>query len=398
MANNLKIPEELFITFQNRNKEDYKLGFMSPHGTDAAAAKRRHTQLSWAYGYTNARNFNLETLDFNGKHEDLYNQKLTSDLFPKILKNEALSGYTFARAVKRYGWNGGNVVWRIDDPRGFQLEISSANLGKIMQYADILQGSIAGKCIWGRMGSDNILIPEGSDLYEEAVKSTERLNTKVSLRDVKVGDLVELQNGKIGYYYGKFWLVNFDYNKIGKVESCVERRFFKHKDSDSYFSIANPKISSVLETTEIDNPLEQIMNYLELGGILAKEWGKYRINDKKVTSVKEYFIKEYSLQELEEKEIINLNSNYYKPFQITSDIVLLAYFENKWHIFSNCRNSYNSSSADFYKLNSFNLTFDNQLERQIDLLDYRYGYDSYNQTETFNLADVEKWGVLRYRF
>ena len=79
-----------------------------------------------------------------------------------VHKNELLSGYKIAQHIHRgYYWGGGNVVWRIVDPRGFEFEIESSNMSKILECTSIINGEIQGKCIIGRSNKGiNILLPE----------------------------------------------------------------------------------------------------------------------------------------------------------------------------------------------------------------------------------------------
>lgn len=181
----IKIPDSHYIGFQKRGDDELPLAFMTPDGTDSQAKKRKTTVDSWA--------------------KNVWGQ--SQPLPAQSLKNELISGFSLVRSIKRCGWNGGNVVWRITDPRGFELEISSQNLSQILLYSNINKGEITDKCIWGRLGADNVLIPEGSDVYQNAVTNTDRTARKVSKKDLKRGMTVLLQNGIIGIYLGSYYTI-----------------------------------------------------------------------------------------------------------------------------------------------------------------------------------------------
>lgn len=197
----VKIPDQHYVTFQKRSNDELPLGFMTPEGTDKAAQKRKATADSWAYGYNNDKKIPPQTFD-----------------------NKLLAGFSFVRSIKRYGGfgSGGNVVWRVADPRGFELEISSANLAEIMRLTTLDKGEIQSRCIWGRVGSDNVLIPEESEQYQEALKNTALTKTSVSAKEVQIGNMVTLQNGLTGVYYGSFFLGSLTF-PVRNEETYYER-------------------------------------------------------------------------------------------------------------------------------------------------------------------------------
>jgi hypothetical protein len=176
----LKLPEKLYCGFQQRS-DDELLGFLTPFGTDAAFEKRKYTVDHWA--------------------SRIYRDQKNVD--SKIFDNVLLDGYRLDRHIKRYGWNGGNVVVRIEDPRGFEVEISVANLCKLIENNTIENGIIKAKCIWGREGSQNILLAENSQPYLDAIENTRRYENSVSLKDIQPGYKILLKNGVSGIYLGR---------------------------------------------------------------------------------------------------------------------------------------------------------------------------------------------------
>ena len=114
----IKIPEKHYITFSSGRGEDAPLAFMTPYGTDSAAKKRMDTADRWAGGWGQ--------------------QKLSIE--PKTVNNELLSGFKILTNVQRYSTS--NVVWRILDPRGFELEISSGNMSMLLGLTTIENGTL----------------------------------------------------------------------------------------------------------------------------------------------------------------------------------------------------------------------------------------------------------------
>lgn len=184
----IKRPNEFYVGLKDQGTNSVPLAFLTPFDTTAAFKKRKETVDNWAGG-------------------GYYNQSKVKH--PAInVKNEALSGYKISESIKRTGsWNGGNVVWRIEDPRGFEWEIPSENMAQILIQVGIKVGGIIdAKCIIGRHGATNILIPEGSDLWKQMEDDATKLVKKAALKtitDFYPGDRVRTKDGRVMTYLGK---------------------------------------------------------------------------------------------------------------------------------------------------------------------------------------------------
>jgi hypothetical protein len=194
MADLIKRIDEFYVGFKEHAPTELPLAFLTPFDTTAAFKKRKDTVDTWAQGYGHY---------VNGKY--------THKPHPaaKNITNEPLAGFAIAKSVKRTGgWNSGNVVWRIEDPRGFEWEIPSANLAQIIVQTGISAGGVInGRCIIGRLGSTNILIPEGTDLWDQMEKDVETRKARDSvkiLKDIKPGDSLTLKSGERGRYMGRY--------------------------------------------------------------------------------------------------------------------------------------------------------------------------------------------------
>lgn len=273
------LPEKLYITFQyrkNANNESGLLGFASPYTKDAAFEKRKTTQDRWAYRDQGTVIIEDDTATITGENAAAI---FIANCGPRIIENELLEGFEIAKNVRRCGWSGsGNVTWRITDPRGFDLEITSTNFASLVANTTMINGLIQGKCLWGREGSQNILLTENSEPYQAAIAHTKRASTKVSLKEVKIGDLVDFIHRDVApnqlpaMYLGKFHAY---FNKaIGDMDeyhyglSAKQDYWFKGNDG-KYFYIASLKLSSIVKA--IDTPLDQncvedeINAYLQTG-------------------------------------------------------------------------------------------------------------------------------------
>ncbi len=303
------IPNQLYVTIQYRkdaSTESGLLGFASPYTKDAAFEKRRATQESWAYGGYGHK-FEIQE---NGDIVPLPACKIdtmslfTTKCYPIIIDNDPVDGFQIAKSVRRNGgWGGsGNVVWRLADPRGFELEIGSENFARIVDCTTIVNGVIQGKCAWGRDAGKNILLPEMSEPYQEAVTLTTKTNTKISLKDVQVGDTVELLSTKVlpedltCKYLGKYFFLSPEsysndrgFNTTGEFTfntDQIERYLFKSIKSGNYFVLSTVKIVSVVNKlatplTKID-VAQEATNWLSISNRLINEPTVFLISPTKI--------------------------------------------------------------------------------------------------------------------
>lgn len=215
-ASLIKSIPEFYVGFKDQLNGDKPLAFLTPNGTDAAFKKRKETVDSWAKGYGHW---------VNGKH-------VYPDPIPAIvLQNVPVAGFKIADSVKRTGsWNGGNVVWRIEDPRGFEWEITSDNMAQILTQVGVEPGGvIKAPCIIARIGAINLLVPEGTDLWAKMEADNATRNTRAATKTIKAlmcGDNITMRSGEKGFYLGKYRL---------KVKCPTNQEQFKSASSKYYY-------------------------------------------------------------------------------------------------------------------------------------------------------------------
>lgn len=331
------IPKQLYVTLRYDAKGvEHPLGFASPYEPgNKGFLKRQQTQLNWAYSeyyfyssYTEREwqqekvwkqtlplkySFDSETqttkffewVEDSSLPDIVFEQKawsstpdkiigrrkqeISSDhhpLYPKIFDNVPLEGYQLTKEVRRTGWNGGNVVWRILDPRGFELEISSANLARIIDCSCIKEGVISEPCIWGRSGAANVLLPVSSDIYQKAKVNTERAaSKKISLKDVSIGDHVRIvafpkDKDYVYEYLGKFTIImgarnnnSYYYSEETSIDlgyGSIERYVFKRVGKVAQFETtydfySTPSVYEIVKKTDDVKTKEEVLqdlNYL----------------------------------------------------------------------------------------------------------------------------------------
>jgi hypothetical protein len=65
---------------------------------------------------------------------------------PVVITNEPLTGFKVTTSVTRSST--ANKFWRILDPRGFELEISTANMEELLMTCAIAKGEFIGQYMW----------------------------------------------------------------------------------------------------------------------------------------------------------------------------------------------------------------------------------------------------------
>lgn len=245
------IPDQHFITFNAaHHASQAPLAFMVPDGNDKAAQKRKKTALDWG----------------------------NTDIKPITTKNKLMNGFKILNSKRRYYSN--NVVFRILDPRGFELEINAENLERLISCSTIENGEILSACMWARKRTANYLISEDDELLQQAKENTVRLDNFVDISQVAIGDTVLLQSGVECVYLGRLHPVltqseswrrsNTKMSAAMSVIISKNKKYFFQVDKDdsnnlkkTIINISNPKVSQILSSNPMTiSESEQHINSL----------------------------------------------------------------------------------------------------------------------------------------
>jgi hypothetical protein len=163
----MKFCDKLYVGFQRERYSSADvprvLGFAVPYGTTKAEQKRIDTVNRWA----------------NNKEDS------------RIIENKPTRGFKLLEVVSRYSTS--NKLFRVLDPRGFELEISSDNLLDLAMASTIVRGEIIEECVWAQHNGV-YLIPTSSELYQFWSKGKDKPNTKIEAGKyyVSVGNLLSV--------------------------------------------------------------------------------------------------------------------------------------------------------------------------------------------------------------
>jgi hypothetical protein len=248
---NVKIPAKHYVGMVKRDKEKLPLGFITPWGEDAAALKRMATVDSWSkQGYN------------------------STSLAPLVIDNVPMSGFKMTTDIRSSSY-GGVDKWRIEDPRGFELEITSGNLANLLSVGMIDRGEIMDQCVWARSGQSNVLLSTETPEYKDAVENTVVANLKTDWKDAKPGNTVLLQNNVKGVWLGRMHQLvrksTYDqpgtvgHDEIGSSDKSMHVIFIDNvkplygSHTSELHLITNPKLAAILDTTEMTEAAAELL-------------------------------------------------------------------------------------------------------------------------------------------
>lgn len=131
-----------------------------------------------------------------------------------IIDNTPMTGFRISRSQINAGWYQTPDFIRVEDPRGFEVDITIPNMIMLTDNNILDNGEIMQECIWGRDNAINVLLPVNSTPYKEAIQNTDRQTTHVHVSKLKLGDHVVLKNGMKGRYMGKLTAISETYNTV----------------------------------------------------------------------------------------------------------------------------------------------------------------------------------------
>lgn len=260
-GNNVFIQEKLWVIKSKRDgKGKNKLAYMCPEGTASNIKKMKDTGRNWA-GHT------IYPEGPHGPGTVDRSKPTRIHGIEEIHDNVPIDNVKILEHTSR--WSTSNVVWRVEDPRGFEVEIYSGNMSQIMRSATISMGLITTPCVWGREGGKNVLVPTTDDIYLAARANTEIQNSKLTPDDVKPGWKVKLKNGVEAIYIGKLYGIKQDFeNKTfaprfkapkAKVFVYISKEAY---DEGSVFTRSAFDVGQILDKkVEFTDDIEAIANH-----------------------------------------------------------------------------------------------------------------------------------------
>jgi hypothetical protein len=160
---------------------------------------------------------------------------------PQEFSNEPIEGFVLNKGVggarESYGsWNPRNEYIRVYDPRGFEFEISVANLLFILQETSSIKGKgLEGEFVYSWNGTELVLLPVNSAEYNSCKEHTNRQSKKIIAKDIKIGFSYLMKNGTNVLYLGKYHYNTDDWTGFSPIG---KRHIFLNLDDPNHKRIS----------------------------------------------------------------------------------------------------------------------------------------------------------------
>lgn len=173
------------------------------------------------------------------RKEKSWNSWRDNKIKPSTFTNEPTSGFVLNKGVggtrESYGWNPRNEYIRVFDPRGFEFEISVANLLFILQETTSTKGKgLEGEFVYAWDGADLVLLPTGSNEYVACSKYTDHQLGKVDKKDIVEGCTYLMKDMSKVMYLGRhdWYDYNYDYYGNHAIKHLGKKHVFINLEKD----------------------------------------------------------------------------------------------------------------------------------------------------------------------
>jgi len=245
MKTKLFIPETIRVGYQNREGTyTKKLAYVIYYDNTGKLRK----EISWQ----SWRDKKIPTDDYENKPTEGF------------VLNKGVGG-----ARQSYGWNPRNEYIRVYDPRGFEFEISVANLLFILQEATSTRGKgLEGQFVYSWDAKELVLLPVDCNDYKECVNFTGLQSKKIDAKEMQPGCIYKFKNTETAIYLGRLnYQPNIYDNKLKKCHVFYNSEEFtntKWNHPKNYKTeIGFTKIAEKVTNTPIDNYAEILEKYLD---------------------------------------------------------------------------------------------------------------------------------------
>lgn len=246
----IKFHDEYYVGFQKNRystAETFRmLGFATPNTGDYAFKKRKATVDGWA----------------------------EKELAPMDLDNKPTHGFKIVDTVSRYSTS--NKFFRVEDPRGFELEIDVNNLLDLIEHHTIVQGAIMEPLVWARYGGNNYLISSNSEEYKHYKNGPVRVGLNAGDWFMnKAGNVLYRFEGRLAYN-----LVGAEVHRVDRDDRRYSYGWPSYNRTDrterTDFSGVNTKVKTIINRKQ-DKPAHVYTEYhLDENGVTRMSKCYYR--------------------------------------------------------------------------------------------------------------------------
>lgn len=212
MDNQLFIPKKINVGFQEREGTYSGLLAYIIYWDNKGVLRKETSWESWRHKPEDPINRKW----VNGKYVDS-DEKRGDKVKAQALDNVPINGFVLNKGVggqrQSWGWNARNEYIRVYDPRGFEFEISVANLLFILQETNSIVGKgLEGEFVYSWDGKELVLLPTCSLEYKESSNFTDLQDKKVGAGDMVPGCCYTSKAQQRLIYLGRFLFTEFNWS------------------------------------------------------------------------------------------------------------------------------------------------------------------------------------------
>lgn len=286
-------------------------------------------------------------------------------------KNEPTEGFVLNKNVggvrQSYGWNARNEYARVFDPRGFEFEISFANLLFILQESNSIKGKgLEGKFIYCWEGKELVLLPVNCEEYKKCQEYTDLQSQGIGIKDLVPGCIYKTKKQEELIYMGRFPWYKVSGGLYSDKSTVTSKKMFVFSSVNKYSNDIKFHPYPGLTTIASKVTNEPVSHYADLMD---------KLNKMKNMSYPVSVIEKYS-ENVSTTEFLSLNNGIYEAYSIYNEYNTDPNAEQKYIIEKKYQMRF-----DFGKQYSCNYAHVNNKPR--------YSYYNRSETKSVTLDELE---------
>lgn len=227
------------------------------------------------------------------------------EIFLDATENVPTDGFVLNKGVggarESYGWNSRNEYIRVYDPRGWEFEISVANLLFILQECTSTKGKgLEGEFVYSWSGKDLVLLPVDTEDYRASNEFTANQSKRVDKSEMSAGRTYMNKNSQELLYLGRIeCCIGFIGKRNYDDTDFKKRHVFLDLETDKYvFETGFTKLSYVVDTEtheDFTDKLELFLNSFHCNKVESFDWVKTeRIGSNGYVKINNDFVRVYT--------------------------------------------------------------------------------------------------------
>lgn len=252
MNTQLFIPDKIKVGYQERSDTYTKrLAYVIYY--DKKGVLRKET--SWR-GWIDQGGFEWQGTYPNQKRVQTRDPLDTHDFENIPTEGFVLNKGAGGHAGSSSSWNIRRETIRVFDPRGFEFEISIANLLFILENSNSYKGKgLEGEFVYSWEGKELVLLPTSCQEYQRSKGFTSLQDQKVSAKTLVLGATYETKRQEKITYIGRYDWFTYDYDRSYRTkQGKITKSYVFRNETGSFITQSGlTSLARVIDDTCISN-------------------------------------------------------------------------------------------------------------------------------------------------